>query len=41
MSQRNIVHNIMKELIPSIARYIGIIENKTLKELKPTLESTT
>jgi len=34
MPQGELVHNIMKGLKPSIARYIGIMENKTLDELK-------
>ncbi|KAF0706763.1 putative serine/threonine-protein kinase clkA [Aphis craccivora] len=34
MSQEEIVRNIMKGLKPNIARYIGIIGNKNLNELK-------
>ncbi|XP_025201389.1 uncharacterized protein LOC112598934 [Melanaphis sacchari] len=34
MSQEEMIHNIMKGLNPSIARYIGIMDNANLTELK-------
>jgi len=34
MSQEEVVRNIMKGLRPNIARYIGIMNNKNLNELK-------
>ncbi|KAF0716452.1 putative serine/threonine-protein kinase clkA [Aphis craccivora] len=34
MSQEEMVHNIMKGLNPSITRYIGIMGNNSLSELK-------
>ncbi|KAF0692873.1 Uncharacterized protein FWK35_00038218, partial [Aphis craccivora] len=37
MSQEEIVRNIMKGLKPNIARYIGIMDNTNLKELKENI----
>lgn len=37
MSQEEIVRNIRKGLKPSIARYIGVLENNTISELKENI----
>ncbi|XP_050530045.1 probable serine/threonine-protein kinase roco9 [Daktulosphaira vitifoliae] len=37
MSQSELVHNIMKGLHPKIARYVGILDNNSLKDLKANI----
>lgn len=39
MSQEEIIHNIMKGLRPNITRYIGIMGNKNLNELKKKVKN--